>query len=268
MSRKGDIIVATPAKTGTTWVQTILLHLIYPGDERPRLAEVSPWLDTKTEEQVRALDESSHRRFIKTHTPLDGLPYWPEVTYLVVGRDGRDAFMSAFHHLTSEEENAITIRAYWQRWITDDESSLEPQAPLVSDINGRLRYYCHFFRTFWKYRHLENIRFIHFNDLLADLPGEICHIAEMVSIDITEDFATSIAESVRFSNVKRNAASLYGADSRSQRWSKSIIHKGTNGRWKRALTDDDVKAYRTIVEETLLPECARWLENGRLSADF
>ncbi|NQX94559.1 MAG: sulfotransferase domain-containing protein [Erythrobacter sp.] len=31
---------------------------------------------------------------MKTHTPLDGLPYYPEAKYLCVTRDPRDAFMS------------------------------------------------------------------------------------------------------------------------------------------------------------------------------
>ena len=42
--RAGDIIVATLGKTGSTWVQTILLHLIFPGDETPMLRDVSPRL--------------------------------------------------------------------------------------------------------------------------------------------------------------------------------------------------------------------------------
>ena len=43
---------------------------------------------------VAALDAQQHRRFIKTHTPLDGLELDERVTYLVVGRDPRDAAVS------------------------------------------------------------------------------------------------------------------------------------------------------------------------------
>jgi aryl sulfotransferase len=56
------------------------------------LEEVSPWFDNC----IRPLAEVSasfaaqaHRRSIKTHTPLDGLPRHDAVTYLVVGRDPR-----------------------------------------------------------------------------------------------------------------------------------------------------------------------------------
>ena len=34
----------------------------------------------------------------RPHIPLDGLPRYQEVTYLVVGRDPRDAWVSMHHH--------------------------------------------------------------------------------------------------------------------------------------------------------------------------
>ena len=35
------------------------------------------------------------------HTPLDGLPYYPEVRYIFCGRDPRDAFLSFVDHCCS-----------------------------------------------------------------------------------------------------------------------------------------------------------------------
>ncbi len=40
------------------------------------------------------LGEQRHRRFIKTHTPLDGIPLDPQVTYIVTARDPLDTFVS------------------------------------------------------------------------------------------------------------------------------------------------------------------------------
>jgi aryl sulfotransferase len=48
---------------------------------------------------VSELDAQTHRRFIKTHTPLDGLPVDPSVTYLCVGRDPRDVALSMDNHM-------------------------------------------------------------------------------------------------------------------------------------------------------------------------
>ncbi|KAI0552205.1 hypothetical protein F4679DRAFT_536371 [Xylaria curta] len=44
----------------------------------------------------------------------------------------------------------------------------------------------------------------------------------------------------------------------------SFIHKGTNGRWKDNLSEDDNRQYLERARQELGEECARWLEKGRL----
>ena len=100
--RPGDIVISTPPKCGTTWTQMLCALLIFDGPAFPApLGDISPWLDMCTRplaEVTAALAAQTHRRFIKTHTPLDGLPLHPDVTYLVVGRDPRDVAISFEHH--------------------------------------------------------------------------------------------------------------------------------------------------------------------------
>src|SRR3712207_3557565 len=76
--RSGDIVISTPPKCGTTWTQALCAFLILGGPDLPApLDQLSPWLDMQVRpiDEVRAeLDAQQHRRFIKTHTPLDGLP--------------------------------------------------------------------------------------------------------------------------------------------------------------------------------------------------
>ncbi len=43
------------------------------------------------------LASQRHRRFIKTHTPLDGLPDDGQVAYIVVARHPLDAAVSLYH---------------------------------------------------------------------------------------------------------------------------------------------------------------------------
>src|SRR6267143_6116526 len=100
--RPGDIIISTPPKCGTTWTQMICALLIFqtPAFDRP-LDLISPWFDMLTRPRadvVADLEAQTHRRFIKSHTPLDGLPAGEGVTYLCVGRDPRDAAVSMSHH--------------------------------------------------------------------------------------------------------------------------------------------------------------------------
>lgn len=91
--RPGDVIIATPYKAGTTWTQYLCAMAIHGGPELPKpLPELSTWVDTKLHslEYVLEIYESQPwRRVIKTHTPLDGLPYRKDISYVVCARNPR-----------------------------------------------------------------------------------------------------------------------------------------------------------------------------------
>src|SRR5918998_5505162 len=114
--RPGDVVISTPPKSGTTWTQMLCALLIFDGPDFPApLEQMSPWLDMSIRplgEVTAALAAQTHRRFIKTHTPLDGLPLHPDVTYLVVGRDPRDVMISWEHHDANMDiEYFLALRA-------------------------------------------------------------------------------------------------------------------------------------------------------------
>jgi aryl sulfotransferase len=100
--RADDVIITTALKAGTTWMQTIVGNLVFQDREMPGpLWQLTPWIDSRAgsvEEKLNLLEMQAHRRFLKTHLPLDALPYFPEVKYIYVGRDGRDVFMSLWNH--------------------------------------------------------------------------------------------------------------------------------------------------------------------------
>ena len=107
---KGDILVCTPAKCGTTWTQTILAMLVHGGAELPaRLPVLSPWVDADlgvpANEVAEALAAQKGRRVVKTHTPADGFPIWDGVTVISVYRHPLDVFFSLRKH-TANERNA------------------------------------------------------------------------------------------------------------------------------------------------------------------
>ncbi|WP_127504631.1 sulfotransferase domain-containing protein [Actinoplanes solisilvae] len=99
--RPGDIVISTPRKSGTTWMQMICALLIFETPDLPApLWRLSPWLDTPDvpPQHVDAqLAAQRHRRFIKTHTPLAGIPSDAGVTYVVTARNPVDAFVSMVH---------------------------------------------------------------------------------------------------------------------------------------------------------------------------
>src|SRR6201999_4344043 len=103
--RPGDIIISTPPKCGTTWTQMICALLILQEPELPLpLDTLSPWIDmvTRARTDVFAdLEAQTHRRFIKTPTPLDGIPSDPSFTHICVGRDPRDVGLWMARHIVN-----------------------------------------------------------------------------------------------------------------------------------------------------------------------
>src|SRR5664279_4860977 len=102
--RADDVIVATSFKSGTTWMQTIVLQLIFQDLQLRGVDDFSPWLDRRwlpLDDVIGRLEAQSHRRCIKSHLALDALPYFPQVKYIVVARDARDIFMSMWNHYSN-----------------------------------------------------------------------------------------------------------------------------------------------------------------------
>ena len=130
--RAGDVVVTTPAKCGTTWTQTICAFLVNGTTELGApLDRLSPWLDSLLRpygEIEVALAAQTGRRVIKTHTPLDGLPRVPGVTYVCVGRDLRDAFASWDDHVANVDP-ARLIAARVASVGLEDLAELFPEGP-------------------------------------------------------------------------------------------------------------------------------------------
>ena len=83
--RDGDIIISTYAKSGTTWMQQIVSQLLFDGDTELDTQAMSPWVDFRVppkEVKLPALEAQTHRRFVKTHLPVEALVYSPKAKYI------------------------------------------------------------------------------------------------------------------------------------------------------------------------------------------
>ena len=143
--RDDDIVIATYAKSGTTWMQQIVAQLMFDGDPDIAVAEMSPWVDLRVppkEVKLPLLEAQTHRRFMKTHLPVDATRFCPQAKYLYIGRDGRDVVWSMYnHHVNANqtwydalnntpgrvgppiEPPPDTIRQYWREWLDRDGCS-------------------------------------------------------------------------------------------------------------------------------------------------
>ncbi len=283
--RADDIIISTPPKSGTTWMQEIVRQLVFLGQVVPErdamsLRQVSPWLEQRLaplEVVLNQLEAQQHRHFMKTHLPLDGLPYFPQVKYIIVGRDARDVAMSLWNHyseFTDEQLDRFNntpgrvgdpvslpfdIHAFWRTWITRGRFAWESEG---YPVQGNL----HHIQTWWNYRHLPNILFVHYSDLKANLAGEIRRIADFLTIPLTDAVLPSIIQSVSLDAMREREDRL---DSRMKEifkeGAKTFFFKGTNGRWKDVLSAEELALYEEKAVQVLTPDCRAWLEWGRVA---
>ncbi len=272
--RDDDIVISTYAKSGTTWMQQIIAQLLFAGNTELEVAEMSPWMDFRLppkEAQLKAVKAQTHRRFVKTHLPLDAVVYSPKAKYIYIGRDGRDVAWSLHNHhrtLTPAFYDAMRnnpnkfgpmmdgpvedVHEFYRTWFEKDGY---PYWPFWENV-----------RTWWEIRNLPNILLVHFGVLKVHMPEEMRRIAKFLDITIDESKWDEIVEHCTFDWMRANgekSVPLHG-----KMWEdgvKSFIHKGTNGRWVDTLTAEESEAYEKRALAELGPECAYWLKTGELS---
>jgi len=286
--RPDDIVISTPPKCGTTWTQMIAALLIFQTPDLPApLATLSPWLDMRTRARrdvVADLDAQTHRRFIKTHTPLPGLPIRDGVTYICVGRDPRDVALSMDDHMANLDFGAFfaacaaaaavdgvptavlpdgpppgadrSDRERFWAWVMDDGLPTET----TSCLNTTLEHV----RTFWEAREVENVVMLHYHDLKTDLPAQMRALADRLGIEVPEDRWPTLVHAATFDEMRRRSSiTTPNTDTGLWRDNANFFRKGRSGAWREILDDDQsLQRYDDRVAALASPELAAWMHRS------
>ncbi len=265
--RPGDIVICTPPKCGTTWVQTIVGSLLFPDGDLPGPVMVlSPWLDSNfrpIDEVLATLEGQEHRRWIKSHLPAEALPFYETASYVCVFRDGRDAFMSWLNHMASfrpEVTDRLNAQAADRGWPQVDRTDRDLHEQFAEWL--ALPIPVMMLAGWWARRHLPNVLLVHYNDLKADLDGEMRRIAGFLDVAIDSGTWPAQVERCTFASMQARAEEIGPFEEHFVGGGNSFLHRGVNGRWHEVLTDEEVAAYQEVVAQILDPEAGAWLERG------
>jgi len=268
--RSDDIVISTPPKSGTTWMQGIVTALLWPADDAPdAFSALSPWIDFRLPpiDELRArIDTQEHRRFLKTHTSAAGFPVDVEGKTIVVYRDGRDALISWSNHRAKMRPEVVEM--------LNAEGAADGVEPLPPIWNGDMdQLFDEWERDcsptdhlagWWPLRHEPFVLFVHYNDLSADLDGEMRRIAEFLELSVTDEQWPDVVRRCRIDAMRSEAAGAGLHDLGFEGGAESFFHQGTNGRWVGVLTEAQLARYDAMVA-TLPADAAEWLEHGSIA---
>ena len=277
--RADDILICTWSKSGTTWVQQLLAQLVFQGDPEAYGQQLSPWIEFRalSKEQWFAIaGAQTHRRFLKSHSPLAAIPFRPEMKYLYVARDVRDVIFSLYHHHSSFtpgayevfnnapgrvggplEPHGCDVRTYYNTFL--DEGRL-PGFGVDHDFWDHVK-------GFWDARRQPNLLLVHYARLKADFLGEARRIAGFLGIEAPERSWPAIAANCGIEHMRGLASRFGQLDQIFEGGGNTFINQGVNGRWKDVLSAEEIAKADRVAAERLPADCAHWLKTGELPED-
>jgi hypothetical protein len=260
----------------------MLCALLLHGPALPApLSRLSPELDrlgVPVETLMDELDAWAGPRIIKTHTPLDGLPYFEQVRYVHCARDPRDAFLSMVDNMQNLSDRVMAAvrerlglldtfafptdpNAFFPVWMTNPVHSwMEDGFPTGSVFHAA--------GAAWPYRRLANLCLLHYRDLRLDLEGEMRRLADFLGVRISADRWPALLDAAGFAAMQAGADDVApGAHLGDWTSNRAFFKRARLDEWRAVLTAENQALYDEIAPIRVPAPLRAWLEGGRSAID-
>lgn len=178
-----DVVVATYEKSGTNWMLQIVHQVATVGLGRfDHIHDVAPWPDAPGGQTSVAvpLEEPTWReapaglRPVKTHLPREATPLTDAARYVVVIRDPKDVVVSSYHFVRGIALGPLmpSVSA-WVELFLSEQGFAPSGGPWPEHVAG-----------WWAERHRPNVLALRYEELVADLPGGIGQVADLMGVDL------------------------------------------------------------------------------------
>ncbi len=248
-----DIFIASFPKSGTTWMQNIVIQLLlaqrqWNGQEELLISHISQYapfyeIDAHWEGENLSSDlQESHKalgcRVFNTHLRWDMLPQGAKYIYVV--RDGRDVLTSFYHHLSNQHEDDGGFQGTFQEFFDQF-------------LHGSIAYgkWSHHLASWMPQIETgnPNILLVQYENLKQDLKGQIIRISNFMNLaQATEPppFLDQVLERVSFDYMQTHQHLFHPI---SVRWRPgyNFIRSGTVGDYKSLFTDTHKKEFMEFV---------------------
>lgn len=223
-----------------------------------------------------------HRRFLKTHTPLDGFHLDGRVHYVIVGRDPRDVFLSMEQHsdnLDIERMMPILMRNFSPEEMGRRVAAVPPYETFAEAIelpagdcltSVEPAHVLEHLHGGWERRDQPNVTLLHYADLKADLPGELAGLAAALGFDYPTQRISELASFADFANMREHAEELT-PEAHHGGWKSTtnFFRTARLGAWAEAFDRDVLLRYEERVTELVSDEdFLAWAHRGHQGGDW
>jgi hypothetical protein len=192
-----DVFICSYFKSGTNWTMQIAVQVAHRGAAAyDHIHDVVSWPDMAPRARFAVpLHDDRPRaaaltglRVIKTHLPLDRVPYSPAARYVCVVRDPKDVFVSSYHFTRSHVGFLMPAPAAWL------DAYLSPDTALGS--------WAAHLTSYWRARDRKNVLFLTYEQMRRDLEGTVQAIAGFMGVELTADETAAVVRQSTFAHMK------------------------------------------------------------------
>ncbi|XP_071484078.1 sulfotransferase 1A1-like [Diadema antillarum] len=258
--RPDDTFVITYIKSGTTWMQQIMLLVRYEGDvaklEGEHIMAMVPFLDIVDVNKAPLFSDYAKDmpspRILKTHCLPDWLPLDirsddPKVKVIYVARNPKDTAVSLYHfcrllrHLPS-----------YETWDIFFEEFIAGRAIMGSWFENVL--------PWWRRRNHPNVLFLKYEDMKKDHRGAVEQVASFMGKALSDDVMDRIVEASTFSAMKKSKSSNpdslitssgLATSENTMKSGSSFMRKGAIGDWQNYFTVDQNRRFDELYAKEM-----------------
>lgn len=256
--RASDVLITTPPKAGTTWMQQILHQLRSGGDSTfTSIDDVVPWLERQREGQswqqiLQQFETLPEPRIFKTHCTAEQTPGIGTARIILTSRDPRDCCVSFYHHIMN----------------LTDEARASKKIPCPKNFAEHVDMWLEFaawyrnMKSWWPYVDHPKVLWLRFQDLKNDLAKSMDQITDFLEWNINPQEKEKALEYSSFEWMKAHddKFSRQGANDKPAFKPGRFIRQGSVGKYHDLMTPAQEKRILKKAKEMLTPECLGFLE--------
>ena len=175
-----DVIVATYAKSGTTWMQQMVHCLKTRGDMSfEEISLVVPWIEPAFDMGIDLEAPQTPPRAFKTHLPYDMVPKGSK--YIVIFRELNAVLRSYYSFMENWYfvEGTVSVDEFADASFFDVGPEFQPW---------------HFFKTWWPLRKEPHVLMLCYEDMLGKEEAVVRKVADFIGVELNEELIAMTLE--------------------------------------------------------------------------